>query len=154
MECSQYFETIKSSPKKAPKKATGQSEEIRFKIGPQVLMVVDILKMDIDRMNSGPLNSERMLYGQKFRSVMFYGRCQPDGMTYAKNDANCSFNEHIKRRYIVDDGSAKIVIHVSETTNSNFDGKYWKNDSISFQLEINMKCLFGIFRSKNYENCP
>lgn len=124
MECSQYFETIKASPKKVPKKAKVPSEEVRFKIGPQVLMIADILKINIDRMNSGPLSSERMLYGQKFRSVMFYGRCQPDGTTYAKNDGNDSQSEHIKRKYIVDDGSAKIRIHISQSTNSNCRGKY------------------------------
>lgn len=147
MECSQYFETIKASPKKAPKKTKGSSEEVRFKIGPQVLMIVDILKINIDPKNSGPLNSERMLWGQKFRSVMFYGRCEPDGTKYTKNDANDSQSEHIKRKYIVDDGSARIVIHISQSTNSNCLGKHWKINSNPFQSELNLNCFFfGIFR--------
>lgn len=146
MECNQYFETLRASPKKAPKETKGSSEEIRFNSGPQVLMITDILKINIDPMNSGPLGSEQMLYGQKFRSVMFYGRCQLDETKYTKNDGNYAQSEHIKRKYIVDDGSDKIVIHTSQTTNSNRQGKRWIIDSNSFQLEINLNGLFGIFR--------
>lgn len=137
LECSQYFETIKASPKKVANIAKGPSGELRFKISPQVLMIADIRKINIDPMNSGPLNSERMLYGRTFRTVMFYGRCQPDGTKYTKNDANDSQSEHIKRKYIVDDGSAKIVIHMSQTTNANSRGKYWNIPSQTpFQFEI------------------
>lgn len=123
MECSQYFETIKATPPNVPKKANGPPGEVRFKIGPQVLMIADILKINIDPMNSGPLSSERMLYGQKFRSVLFYGRCHPDGIKYTKNYANDSQSEYIKKKYIVDDGFAKIVIHTSQSTNSDCQSK-------------------------------
>lgn len=73
------------------------------------LLIDDILKINIDGENFN-------LYGQSFRKVMCYGVCMRDRVKYTKveNDEE-EFCENKKQYYVVDDGTARIMVSYNHT---------------------------------------
>lgn len=141
--------TVKSSPQKYVERINGRKirkPDHRFKISPQILFIADIHKIEIEPENCGPLNSERLLYGQTFRRVMFYGRCElinTKCLNNIDNSLQIGQKESLKRQYRVDDGSANVVVHFNQATNSRFHGK-------TFKLSQNQHRIY--FQPINNEN--
>lgn len=88
----------------------------QFNTGPSPLLIRDILRISIEK--NSFLNSERELYGRRFRRVMFYGRCEPVNTRSSKYNGQSSAEriDTNKRIYKVDDGSASIVVHFSHAS--------------------------------------
>lgn len=87
-----------------------------FNNGPLPLLIRDILRVRIP--DGSTLFSEREIYGRRFKTVMFYGRCEPVSTrgtrsTGTSADERCDTN---KRIYRVDDGSASIVVYFAHAS--------------------------------------
>lgn len=90
-----------------------RSENIRariFTLGPLVLQIEDILKIPTDCHESETWTSYQTIFGQPFKTVMFYGRCELIG---GRSDTKI---------YEVDDGSEVIIVHYQHN-NTKRDGK-------------------------------
>lgn len=75
-------------------------------------MVVDVLRIE----TNGQVWQEVNLFNQKFKFVMIYGHVRQDiGSGKAKARKNGLYDEN-KKRYIIDDGTAKIKIMYTHKT--------------------------------------
>lgn len=110
--------TVKCSKNnEAPKRVAGQNESDkeknnRFTLGPLPLEIEDVHRIAINTEEAQLWNSYQKIYGQRIRTVMFYGRCKPCGNPNAQKDRNV-------RIYEVDDGSGMVIVHFP-----HFDTKY------------------------------
>lgn len=76
----------------------------RFTLGPLPLEIEDIHRIIMNLDEAQLWNSYQKIYGQRFKTVMFYGRCKPCGSTKAQKDRNV-------RLYEIDDGSGMVIVH-------------------------------------------
>lgn len=84
----------------------------RFTLGPLPLEIEDVHRISINTEKAQLWNNYQKVYGQRFKTVMFYGRCKPCGNPNAQRDRNV-------RLYEIDDGSGMVIVHFP-----HFDTKY------------------------------
>lgn len=122
LETRDFFVTIKTgitnnnAGKQSESSATAEQNknkrDNRFTLGPLPLEIEDIHRVKIDANEVQRWNSYQKIYGQKFKTVMFYGRCKPCGGSAAQKDRNVKL-------YEVDDGSGMVIVHFP-----HFDAEY------------------------------
>lgn len=124
LETRDFFVTIKSGTtnnnagKRSEASAAGTSDlnkskrDNRFTLGPLPLEIEDVHHVKIDLNEMQRWNSYQRIYGQKFKTVMFYGRCKPCGSSAAQKNRNVKL-------YEVDDGSGMAIVHFA-----HFDAEY------------------------------
>lgn len=120
LETRDFFVTIKSGTAKQ----SGPSEternkpkrDNRFTLGPLPLEIEDIHHIKIDVSETQRWNSNQKIYGQNFKTVMFYGRCKACGSVSAQNNRNVKL-------YEVDDGSGMVIVHFAHFDN-DYSGKF------------------------------
>lgn len=109
LETRDYFVTIKPVDRPAPSKSVADNH---FTIGPLPLEIEDIHRIIINTSEVQQWNTYQRIYGQKIKTVMFYGRCKPCGDVRAQKQRNVKL-------YEIDDGSGMIIVHFP-----HFDAKY------------------------------
>lgn len=138
METRDFFVTVKpttsSGPSAAPNKGD-KAKENRFTLGPLPLEIEDIHRIIPNTEDTHMWNSYQKIYGQKFRTVMFYGRCKPCGDSRAQRDRNVKL-------YQVDDGSGMVIVHFP-----HFDTKYSGMNSINLSLNIGIQWILAFIIS-------
>lgn len=112
-----FFVTLKTGLGHEPVRSTvTNTREIgksnRFTLGPLPLEIEDILRIGTNCDETQRWNGYQKIYGQNFKTVMFYGRCKPSGLVKSQKNRNVKL-------YEIDDGSGMIVVHFP-----HFDGKY------------------------------
>lgn len=76
----------------------------QFTLGPLPLEIEDVQHVKINLNETQRWNNYQRIYGQKFKRVMFYGRCKPCGSSAAQKNRNTKL-------YEVDDGSGMVIVH-------------------------------------------
>lgn len=110
-----------------------------FTLGPVLLEVEDIHQISTICEEVDMWRSQQKIYGQNFKTVMFYGRCKPYG-------SNTKQQKNVKL-YEVDDCSGRIIVHFS-----HFDNKYSGSIHCHFRLfQMSFNCLFFIDLSRAIE---
>lgn len=124
MESREYFVSVKTGTNNDPigTIAVGVGGDVAnerdsnrrriFTLGPLPLEIEDIHKIVIDCNETQVWRSIQKVYGQNFKTVMFYGRCKPFRSCSSQKGRNVKL-------YEVDDGSGMIVVHFP-----HFDSKY------------------------------
>lgn len=117
MESRDFFVTIKTGHTHEPvqsnvTKQRGSGHTNRFTLGPLPLEIEDVLRISTECDDTQRWNGYQKIYGQNFKTVMFYGRCKAYGAVSAQKSQNV-------RLYEIDDGSEAIIVHFP-----HFDGKY------------------------------
>lgn len=84
--------------------STANQSRNRFTLGPLPLEIEDIHHIKIDANEVRQWSSYQTIYAQKFKTVMFYGRCKPVGSVAAQKHRNVKL-------YEVDDGSSMAIVH-------------------------------------------
>lgn len=131
METRDFFVTIKSGATNttAGKQSESSSaaadrnknkRDNRFTLGPLPLEIEDIHRVTIDVSEVQRWNSYQKIYGQKFKTVMFYGRCKPCGSSAAQKNRNVKL-------YEVDDGSGMVIVHFPHF-DAEYSGKLRRSD--------------------------
>ncbi|XP_031632109.1 uncharacterized protein LOC116346291 [Contarinia nasturtii] len=104
-----FFVTLKSGTNNEPIRPIAASyrngsRDLRFTLGPLPLEIEDVLKIETSCPETQVWRGEQKIYGQKFKTVMFYGRCKPHGTAKSVPGRNVKI-------YEVDDGSGGIIVH-------------------------------------------
>lgn len=117
MDNREFFVTIKTGTNTTPiapivAKNGIYNRSRTFTLGPLPLEIEDVLKIVTTCEEAQVWRGTQKIYGQTFKTVMFYGRCKPDG------DVKSAKGRNVKI-YEVDDGSDVITVHFAHC-----DSKY------------------------------
>lgn len=110
MERREYFVTIKTGINNEPRKPVENERNKNgrakmYTLGPLVLRIEDVLKIPTECDESQMWRCYHTIYGQHFKSVVFYGRCEP-----IRTCAESAEGRNVKV-YEVDDGNEIITVH-------------------------------------------
>lgn len=117
MESRDFLVTIKSGKPHEPIRSTASNQNNKeksnlFTLGPLPLEIEDILCIATASDDAQRWYGYQKIYGQRFKTVMFYGRTKAKGTIRSQENRNV-------RLYEVDDGSGMIIVHFP-----HFDRKY------------------------------
>lgn len=140
LENREYFVAVKTGINNEPisSVAANERETVKennnryrtFTLGPLPLEIEDILKIVINCDDTQIWRSYQKIYGQNFKTVMFYGRCKP-----VRGCIDSQKGRNVKL-YEVDDGTGIIVVHFPHS-NSKYSGNI-----ISILTSTERICLF------------